>query len=92
MPDLSVHIQSSLNRTGKEYREVHEWIDNPPTKYERHNWSEVLKNAKMFAEQYGEQAAQEYVMHLVEDMHCRFNKVLDEHHKQMADCLKYFGA
>ncbi len=92
MPDISVHIQSSLNRTGKEYREVHEWIDNLPTKYERHNWSEVLKNAKMLAEQYGEQAAQEYVMHLVEDMHCRFNKVLDDHHKQMTDCLKYFGA
>ena len=48
MPELSVHIQSSVNRTGKEYREVHEWIDNMDTKYERHDFSQVLKNAKMF--------------------------------------------
>ena len=54
MPELPVHIQSSLTRTGKEYREVHEWIDNMDTKYERHDFSQVLKNAKMFTEQYGE--------------------------------------
>ena len=60
MPELSVHIQSSVNRTGKEYREVHEWIDNMDTKYERHDFSQVLKNAKMFTELYGEEAAQEY--------------------------------
>jgi len=35
MLDLPVHIQSSVKRTGKEYREVHEWIDSPATKYER---------------------------------------------------------
>ena len=92
MPELPVHIQSSLTRTGKEYREVHEWIDNMDTKYERHDFSQVLKNAKMFTELYGEEAAQEYVMHLVEDMHCRFNKILTEHKKQIDDCLKYFGA
>ena len=92
MPELNVHIQSSLNRTGKEYREVHEWIDNPDTKYERHDFASVLANAKMFTEQYGEEAAQEYVLHLVEDLHCRFNKVLGEHQKLHADCLKYFGA
>lgn len=92
MPDLPVHIQSSVKRTGREYREVHEWIDNPATKYERHDFSRVLENARMFTEKYGEEAAQEYVEHLVEDMHCRFNKVLVEHQKLTADCLKYFGA
>lgn len=92
MPELQIHIQSSVKRTGREYREVHEWIDNPATKYERHDFSRVLENARMFTEQYGEEAAREYVMHLVEDLHCRFNKVLDEHRKLTADCLKYFGA
>jgi hypothetical protein len=92
MPDVAIHVQSSVKRTGKEYREVHEWIDNPPTKYERHDFSKVLENAGMFTEKYGEEAAQEYVQHLVEDMHCRFNKVLGEHQKLTADCLKYFGA
>jgi hypothetical protein len=92
MPESAVHIQASVKRTGREYREVHEWIDNPATKYERHDFSRVLENARMFTEQYGEEAAQEYVMHLVDDMHCRFNKVLDENQKLTADCLKYFGA
>ncbi|MDO9040824.1 MAG: hypothetical protein Q7U64_00600 [Desulfocapsaceae bacterium] len=50
MPDVAIHIQSSVKRTGKEYREVHEWIDNPPTKYERHDFSKVLENAGMFTE------------------------------------------
>ena len=92
MPESAVHIQASVKRTGREYREVHEWIDNPATKYERHDFSRVLENARMFTEQYGEEAAQEYVMHLVDDMHCRFNKVLEENQKLTADCLKYFGA
>jgi uncharacterized protein len=92
MPELHVHIQSSLNRTGKEYREVHQWIDNPETKHERHDFSQVLENAKMFTEQYGEEAAKEYVLHLVEDLRCRFTKVLGEHQNLTADCLKYFGA
>ena len=91
MPELPVHIQSSLTRTGKEYREVHEWIDNMDTKYERHDFSQVLKNAKMFTEQYGEEAAQEYVEHLVDDLKCRFGKQLASHQAAMADSLKYFG-
>jgi hypothetical protein len=92
MPDLPIHIQSSVKRTGKEYREVHEWIDNMATKYERHDFTKVLENARMFTEKHGEEAAQEYVLHLVEDMHCRFNKVLVENQKLTTDCLKYFGA
>ena len=91
MPELNVHIASSLARTGKEYREVHEWIDNAETKYERHDFSKVLGNAAMFREKYGEEAAQEYVEHLVDDLKCRFGKQLASHQAAMADCLKYFG-
>ena len=92
MPELHVHIQSSLKRTGKEYREVHEWIDNMETKYERHDLAKVLPHAKKIAEQYGDEAAQEMVMHLVEDINCRFNKMHKEHFDKLADGLKYFGA
>ena len=51
MPELEVHIAASLARTGKEYREVHAWIDNAETKYERHDFSKVLRNAEMFRQQ-----------------------------------------
>lgn len=92
MPELSLHIAASVARTGKEYREVHEWIDNEGTKYERHDFSRVLVNAAMFREKYGDEAAQEYVYHLVDDLKCRFGKQLSAHQASMADCLKYFGA
>lgn len=92
MPELNVHIAASLARTGKEHREVHEWIENAETKCERHDFSKVLVNAAMFREKYGEEAAQEYVCHLVDDLKCRFGKQLAGHQAAMADCLKYFGS
>lgn len=91
MPELHVHLAESVARTGKEYREVHEWIDNMDTKYERHDFSKVLTNAAMFKEKYGDEAAQEYVEHLMADLKCRFGKQLASHQENMADCLKYFG-
>ena len=91
MPELEVHIAASLARTGKEYREVHAWIDNAETKYERHDFSKVLRNAEMFRQQYGDEAAQEYVQHLVDDLKCRFSTKLAQHQAAMEDCLKYFG-
>lgn len=91
MPELNVHIAASVARTGKEYREVHEWIDAPDAKYERHDFSKVLVNAAMFREKYGEEAAQEYVNHLVDDLKCRFGKHIEGHVTNMKDCLKYFG-
>ena len=91
MPPLNDHIASSLARTGKEYREVHEWIDHEELKYERHDFSKVLENAEMFRKEYGEEAAQEYVNHLVEDLNARFNKYMKMHNENIADCIKYFG-
>lgn len=91
MPPLKDHIESSVKRTGKEYREVHEWIDHPELKNERHDFSKILQNAAMFRDQYGEEAAQEYVNHLVEDLHARFGKYLKQHTENMDGCLEYFG-
>ena len=91
MPPLDDHIQSSLKRTGKEYRDIHEWIDDPELKYERHDFSKVLENAAMFEEQYGKEGAQEYVNHLVEDLHARFGKYLKQHNENMQACISYFG-
>ena len=91
MPELNEHIAASVARTGKEYREVHEWIDAPESKYERHDFSKVLANAEMFRKQYGDEAAQEYVYHLVADLKCRFGKQIASHTANLQDCLKYFG-
>ena len=55
------------------------------------SFSKVLRNAEMFRQQYGDEAAQEYVQHLVDDLKCRFSTKLAQHQAAMEDCLKYFG-
>jgi hypothetical protein len=92
MPAIKKHVQQSMDRTGKPYQEVHEWIDQPETKAERHDISKVLINAKMFEEKYGAEAAQEYVEHLVADLKGKFGHVLEDSEALVKDALTYFGA
>jgi len=92
MPSIEKHIQASLARTGKEYREIHEWLDDPEKKNERHDITKVLKLAKMFEEKHGEEAAQEYVHHLSDDLKGKFGHVIEDIEKIVADTLSYFGA
>ena len=37
MPSIEKHVEGSSKRTSKSYREVHEWIDDPDHKNERHD-------------------------------------------------------
>ena len=93
MPPVKKHMQSSLKRTGKEYRELHEWIDDPEHKNERHDFTRVLEFAKMFTEQYGtEEAAQEYVYHLSDDLKGKFGHILEDTEAAVKDALTYFGS
>ncbi len=92
MPPIKKHVEASLARTGKEYREVHEWIDDPDNKNERHDFTLVLEFAKMFTEKYGEEAAQEYVFHLSDDLKGKFGHVLEDTQNAMKDALTYFGS
>jgi hypothetical protein len=61
MPSIEKHADISKQRTGKAYQQVHEWIDDPQHKGERHDITRVLKFSRMFREKYGEEAAREYV-------------------------------
>lgn len=92
MPPINKHMQASLERTGKDYREVHECIDQPETKNERHDFTRVLEFAKMFTEQYGEEAAQEYVFHLSDDLKGKFGHVTEDTEEAVKGALTYFGS
>lgn len=92
MPSIEKHVETSLKKTGKKYQEVHEWIDNPPTKNERHDINAIPDNFQMFKEKYGEEAAREYVQHLSDDIKGRFGHVLEDLEKEMAAAIKYFGS
>jgi len=91
MPPIEKHTQKSIERTGKNYLEIHEWIDDPEKKAERHDIGRVLEIAKMFEEKYGKEGAREYVQHLQDDLKARFGHLLEDVEKMVADNLKYFG-
>jgi hypothetical protein len=92
MPPIEDHVQKSIEKTGKEFREIHEWIDEPEKKVERHDIGRMLEFTKMFQEKYGEEGAQEYVQHIRDDLKARFGHVLEDVEKMVADTLSYFGA
>ncbi len=92
MPPINIHVEASLARTGKEYREIHEWIDDPENKNERHDFTRVLEFAKMLTEKYGEEGAQEYVFHLSDDLKGKFGHVLEDAEVAMKNALTYFGS
>ena len=41
MPKIDVHISESAERTGREFKELHEWIDDPSSKPERHDITKI---------------------------------------------------
>lgn len=92
MPSIEIHVEKSLEKTGKEYREIHEWIDEPEHKNERHDITKILEFGKMFEEKYGEEGAQEYIQHIHDDMNSRFEHLLEDVEKLVNETLSYFGA
>lgn len=92
MPKVEKHIEISEERTGKPYREVHEWIDDPDHKDERHDITRVLEFSRMFEEKYGQEAAQEYVQHLADDLNGKCNHLIEDVQALVDKTLVYFGA
>ncbi|HBG92177.1 MAG: hypothetical protein A3J81_00590 [Nitrospirae bacterium RIFOXYB2_FULL_43_5] len=81
MPPTDVHIKTSIERTGKEYKEVHEWIDKDEAKkVERHDITKMPQHIKEIELKWGEEGVREYVQHIHDDVK-----------KRIADTLAYFG-
>ena len=81
MPPIDEHVKRSIEKTGKEYREVHEWIDKDETKkVERHDITKIPENAKEIELKWGKEAVSEYIQHIHDDIK-----------KRIADTLAYFG-
>jgi hypothetical protein len=92
MPPVPSHTKSSLERTGKEYKEVHEWLDlDPEKKAERHDITKIHEYGAMIEQKYGAEARQEYVQHLHDDMKAKFTHLQHDLEKQLKNTLAYFG-
>jgi uncharacterized protein YoxC len=92
MPSIEKHVEVSMQRTNKPYHEVHEWIDDPQHKNERHDITRVLEFSRMFEEKFGEEAAREYVQHLADDLNGKFNHLVEDVQALVDKTLTYFGA
>ena len=92
MPSIKKHIEISKQRTNQEYRNIHEWIDDPAHKDERHDITKIPDTFQMFKEKYGEEAAREYVQHLADDLSGKFNHLLEDVQTLIDKNLTYFGA
>jgi len=92
MPPVEKHVKISLENTGKECKEVHEWLDkDPDTKAARHDITKIHEYGKMIEEQHGADARDEYIRHLHDDMKAKFDHLKHDFEKQLADTLAYFG-
>jgi hypothetical protein len=91
MPSIEKHVEISKQRTNQDYRDFHEWIDDPQHKNERHDITRIPETFQMFKEKYGEPAAREYVQHLADDLNGKFNHLIEDVQAMIDKNLAYFG-
>lgn len=92
MPPIEKHLKASIEKTGKDYKDVHEWIDSDPDKKaERHDITKIYEYGKMIEEKYGKEGLQEYIRHIHDDVKAKFQHIQDDLEKAIADTLAYFG-
>ncbi len=92
MPPIASHTKASQERTGKNYQDIHEWLDlDPATKAERHDITKIFEFGQMIEEKYGKEGREEYIRHLHDDVKAKFSHLQHDFEKQIADTLAYFG-
>ena len=91
MPPVEKHLKISSERTGEDFRELHEWIDDPERKAERHDITKMYEYGKMIEEKYGEKGLQEYIQHIHDDVKAKFGHIVQDVEKAMKETLAYFG-
>lgn len=81
MPPIEVHFKNSKQRTGREYEELHHWMDDDKLRaLQVHDISKIHENIRYVREKWGEEAVEEFIFHIKEDM---------EH--RVRENLQYFG-
>ena len=69
MPPYPKHLETSTQRTGKDYQELHDWLDNhPDDKAARHDLGALTENREYVLSTWGEAAVTEFLLHVAEDL------------------------
>ncbi|HSW62093.1 MAG TPA: HDIG domain-containing protein [Dissulfurispiraceae bacterium] len=93
MPPLEKHVAISRQRTGKEYRELHTWIDDADSKIkaQRHDITRIFVFGKRIEKQYGQEGLNEYLQHIHDDVAAKFEHLQHDVEQMTADILAYLG-
>ncbi len=91
MPPTEQHFATSLHRTGRDYADLHRWIDHPEHKNQRHDFTRIPDFAPQLAAQFGEEGMRGYIEHLREDMDKKFAKINQQYQDAMREAQDYFG-
>lgn len=71
MPSIETHIKLSLGRTGKEYREIHEWMNDKSISSEetaaRHSIINIPRFLPIIESKFGKDYVNEYLYHIKDD-------------------------
>lgn len=69
MPPYPKHLETSAGRTGNDYQQLHDWLDNyPDHKAARHDLAALADNRVYVKEAWGEEAVGEFFLHVAEDL------------------------
>lgn len=71
MPPVEKHVELCMKRTGKSFREVHEWMDSKEIGMEeivaRHDIANILRFLPIIKKQFGEEGIKAYLQHIKDD-------------------------
>lgn len=70
MPSIKKHMDLSLKRTGKSFRELHMWMEEEHkilNTNNRHDIIQIPKNVKIVRNKFGDDAINEFLYHIKED-------------------------
>lgn len=77
MPPFETHLKTSEKRTGNEYKEIHDWLDNQPeNKKERHDLDRLAENKEYVRKLWCDEGVNEFLQHIVEDLAMKDIKTL----------------
>jgi hypothetical protein len=89
MPDLKTHCEISLKRTGKEFRELHEWMDEPRKELGRAHRTERHDNTYIdyVEERWGWEGVLEFLHHIAVDYRDTREKMQKNYENRGVICL-----
>ncbi len=69
MPPYTKHLETSAERTGNDYQQLHDWLDNHPEhKAARHDLGALAANRAYVSSTWGDTAVTELFLHVAEDL------------------------